>query len=83
MAFPSLYACSREAIAARFADWGEPGWRLDQLLDWLYAKRAATWDGRDREGRPCSTGVYFATYVSRPLDGSAPQRRTAKIALAR
>jgi len=46
-------------------------------------ERSAAWDGHDRDGRPCPTGVYFATYVSRPLDGSPPQRRTAKIALAR
>jgi 23S rRNA (adenine2503-C2)-methyltransferase len=35
---------SRDALAAQFAAWGEPGYRLDQLLGWLYRQRAASWD---------------------------------------
>lgn len=46
-------------------------------------ERVATWDGRDRDGRPCPSGIYVATYISRPRDGSAAIRRTAKITLAR
>ena len=28
----------------QFKSWGEPVYRIAQLLDWLYARRAATWD---------------------------------------
>jgi 23S rRNA (adenine2503-C2)-methyltransferase len=41
---PDLRDLSREALAAKFAEWQEPKYRLDQLLRWLYAGRAATWD---------------------------------------
>jgi 23S rRNA (adenine2503-C2)-methyltransferase len=35
---------TRETLAAQFAAWNQPAYRLDQLLGWLYAKRAASWD---------------------------------------
>src|SRR5215468_2726235 len=35
---------TREELAVRFQGWGLPGYRLDQLLRWLYARRAVTWD---------------------------------------
>ncbi|MFO1459864.1 MAG: 23S rRNA (adenine(2503)-C(2))-methyltransferase RlmN [Verrucomicrobiota bacterium] len=35
---------SREALAERFREWGESAYRLDQVLGWLYARRAASWD---------------------------------------
>lgn len=40
---PPIHACSRDQIAGRLRDWSQPAWRTDQLLDWLYAKRAADW----------------------------------------
>lgn len=39
-----LLAMPREALARRFEEWGEPSWRLDQLLDWIYRKGATRWD---------------------------------------
>ncbi|HAB19890.1 MAG TPA: 23S rRNA (adenine(2503)-C(2))-methyltransferase RlmN [Verrucomicrobiota bacterium] len=41
---PDIRNVSREALAAQFAAWREPGYRLDQLLGWLYARRAAAWE---------------------------------------
>ena len=41
---PSIHACHRDALAALFLSWKEPAWRLDQLLDWLHAKRVGGWD---------------------------------------
>ena len=35
---------TRETLAAQFAAWNQPAYRLDQLLGWLYAKRAAAWE---------------------------------------
>ena len=35
---------TRESLAAQFEAWKQPAYRLDQLLGWLYARRAASWD---------------------------------------
>jgi 23S rRNA (adenine2503-C2)-methyltransferase len=40
----AIHGCSRDVLAECFRRWGEPGWRLDQLLHWLYAKHVAGWD---------------------------------------
>ena len=34
---------TREELAARFAEWSQPAYRIDQLLRWLYAGRARNW----------------------------------------
>jgi adenine C2-methylase RlmN of 23S rRNA A2503 and tRNA A37 len=41
---PPIHATHRDALAARFVEWGQPAWRVNQVLDWLYPKRAAGWD---------------------------------------
>lgn len=39
-----IKSCSREDLASQFETWSEADYRLTQLLDWLYLKRAITWD---------------------------------------
>jgi len=34
----------REELQARFSEWGQPSYRVDQLLDWLYARRVTSWE---------------------------------------
>ena len=34
----------REELEGRFKDWGQPRYRLDQLLEWLYVHRVTHWD---------------------------------------
>lgn len=34
----------RETLLRQFEDWREASYRLDQLLGWLYARRAARWE---------------------------------------
>lgn len=34
---------TRATLAEQFSDWGEPDYRVDQLLDWLYTRRAESW----------------------------------------
>ena len=34
---------TRDELAAQFKSWDLPGYRLDQVLKWLYEKRAASW----------------------------------------
>jgi 23S rRNA (adenine2503-C2)-methyltransferase len=31
-------------LAAAFAEWQQPAYRLEQLLGWLYPRRATSWD---------------------------------------
>ena len=41
---PDIKSLSREELEAQFKAWQEPAFRVSQLLDWLYARRAKTWD---------------------------------------
>ncbi len=41
---PDIRSQTRETLLDQFKAWGEPAFRLDQLLRWLYAQRAADWD---------------------------------------
>jgi 23S rRNA (adenine2503-C2)-methyltransferase len=34
---------TREELAARFAEWGEPPYRIEQVLSWLYQQRVTNW----------------------------------------
>jgi 23S rRNA (adenine2503-C2)-methyltransferase len=34
---------TREELLAQFTDWGQAAYRVDQLLDWLYARGARSW----------------------------------------
>jgi len=35
---------SKEALEAQFKAWGEPAYRVPQILDWLYGRRVTSWD---------------------------------------
>src|SRR5687768_1718625 len=35
---------TREELAAQFEKWGQPAYRVDQVLHWLYERRATSWD---------------------------------------
>ncbi len=39
-----IKSLTREELEAQFKLWNEPAFRVAQLLDWLYARRATTWD---------------------------------------
>ena len=41
---PDIKSLTREEIEAQFKLWNEPAFRVAQLLDWLYARRATNWD---------------------------------------
>lgn len=41
---PDIRDQSRDILATRFAEWGQPAYRLEQLLGWLYPRKAASWD---------------------------------------
>ncbi len=35
---------TREELESQFALWEQPGYRVGQLLEWLYSRRATSWD---------------------------------------
>ena len=39
-----IRSLTREELAARFAEWREPAYRVDQVLDWIYRRRVTSWD---------------------------------------
>jgi 23S rRNA (adenine2503-C2)-methyltransferase len=41
---PDIKSLTREELEAQFKALGEPAYRVAQLLDWLYVRRAANWD---------------------------------------
>ena len=41
---PDIKSLTREELEAQFKSWDEPVYRVTQLLDWLYARRATNWD---------------------------------------
>jgi 23S rRNA (adenine2503-C2)-methyltransferase len=41
---PDIKSQTREELAARFADWKQPAYRVAQLLEWLYAHRVTDWE---------------------------------------
>ena len=38
-----IKSLTRDELATQFKGWGLPGYRVDQVLNWLYEKRAASW----------------------------------------
>jgi len=41
---PDIKSLTREELESQFKKWNEPAFRVTQLLDWLYARRATSWD---------------------------------------
>lgn len=39
-----IKSLTREELESQFKDWGQPAYRVTQLLDWLYVQRAIDWD---------------------------------------
>jgi 23S rRNA (adenine2503-C2)-methyltransferase len=39
-----IKSLTREELESQFKDWNEPAFRVTQLLDWLYVRRAASWE---------------------------------------
>ncbi|MGB7769306.1 MAG: 23S rRNA (adenine(2503)-C(2))-methyltransferase RlmN, partial [Verrucomicrobiia bacterium] len=40
-----IKSLARDELEARFAAWHQPAYRVTQLLEWLYSRRATSWDG--------------------------------------
>ena len=40
---PDIKSLTREELEHQFKAWGEPAYRVAQLLDWLHVSRAKSW----------------------------------------
>ncbi len=47
-----IKSLNRDELETLFNDWSEPAFRVNQLLDWLYARRATTWDSMSNLSKP-------------------------------
>jgi 23S rRNA (adenine2503-C2)-methyltransferase len=41
---PDIKSQTREELESRFKEWNESAYRVDQLLEWLYGRRATSWE---------------------------------------
>jgi 23S rRNA (adenine2503-C2)-methyltransferase len=51
-ALPDIKSQTREELAARFAEWKQPAYRVPQLLEWLYHHRVTDWDAMTNVPKP-------------------------------
>ncbi len=49
---PDIKSQSRDELAASFAEWKQPAYRVAQLLDWLYGRRVKDWDAMTNLPKP-------------------------------
>ena len=54
---PDIKSLTREELEARFKVWGEPAFRVPQLLDWLYTRRAVSWDAMSNLSKNLRTAL--------------------------
>jgi 23S rRNA (adenine2503-C2)-methyltransferase len=47
-----IKSLTREELEAQFKRWNEPAYRVTQLLEWLYVRRAANWDAMTNLPKP-------------------------------
>jgi len=47
-----IKSLTRDELEAQFKSWKEPAYRVTQLLEWLYARRAANWDAMTNLPKP-------------------------------
>ncbi len=49
---PDIKSLTREELEAQFKTWDEPAYRVKQLMDWLYVRRATDWDAMSNLAKP-------------------------------
>jgi 23S rRNA (adenine2503-C2)-methyltransferase len=47
-----IKSLTREELETQFKSWKQPAYRVTQLLEWLYARRAANWDAMTNLQKP-------------------------------
>jgi 23S rRNA (adenine2503-C2)-methyltransferase len=49
---PDIKSFTREELETQFRHWNQPTYRVTQLLEWLYARRVATWEAMTNLPKP-------------------------------
>ena len=49
---PDIKTIARAELEARLKEWGEPAYRAGQVLEWLYPRRAASWEAMTNLPKP-------------------------------
>jgi 23S rRNA (adenine2503-C2)-methyltransferase len=49
---PDIKSLTRDELETRFRAWKQPGYRVGQLLEWLYVRRVAGWDAMTNLPKP-------------------------------
>ncbi|MBL9137717.1 MAG: 23S rRNA (adenine(2503)-C(2))-methyltransferase RlmN [Verrucomicrobiales bacterium] len=49
---PLILNLTADQVRETFAQWSEPAWRADQLLQWLYARRTGDWSAMSNLPQP-------------------------------
>jgi 23S rRNA (adenine2503-C2)-methyltransferase len=49
---PDIKSLTRAELEARFKTWGQPAYRVTQLLEWLYVRRATSWEALTNLPKP-------------------------------
>ena len=52
MDLPDIKSINRDGLIAKLQEWQQPAYRADQLLDWLYRRRATSWDAMTNLPKP-------------------------------
>ena len=52
---PALFGETLDSLTAHLRELGEPTFRAKQILDWVYKKRARTWDAMTNLPKPLRT----------------------------
>ncbi|MBE7498924.1 MAG: 23S rRNA (adenine(2503)-C(2))-methyltransferase RlmN [Verrucomicrobiales bacterium] len=80
MSLPDAHGLTRDEWRAALTAWGEPAYRLDQLLEWLYARRAPAWDAMSnlpralRQRLSATWSLRSLELVTRQASGDATQK---------
>lgn len=72
MTRPDIRSQTAEALQARLQDWGEPAYRLPQLLHWLYTRRVTDW--ADMTNLPQSLRAQLAAHFTLHLPALVRQQ---------
>ena len=68
-----------EELQKQFAEWQQPAYRVTQLLEWLYAKRATTWDAMSNlpkalRGKLAETYSFYSLELAKNKGRRIPHR---------
>jgi 23S rRNA (adenine2503-C2)-methyltransferase len=80
MSPPDAHGLTREEWHAALSAWGEPAYRVDQLLQWLHARRVSTWDAMTnlpralRQRLSAAWSLLPLELVTRQASGDATQK---------